>query len=655
MKRSIAVFIRILGFTVLLLSQAQAEFPWIYPPVGDIDPDGEIVKNIERERYQSALELLENIARSNPNSSLEARALLDIAGITGIYLRDTAAARNVYQQVIDQYAGSYYEVVARTERLRLEGNREEYDAGVAEILAEFGAPSMAEIESGENLEAHVRTMESLPPEIALALSSFYDARGHRLLYRDISPEGALNIALFGRQAFDILLPSRATPPLYTLYTEVLAKEIDFPRRDIGAKLVEPRITPLSPMPDAIVGQEVNIIIELTAGDFRDTPVDLQSVEVQLDGVDITFDLSVSSALQDRLVEGEVFERITLSLQRELPVGQHTISVFASSMSDLNRETAKASETWTFEVSDNPPPSELMLYPSKDSILAEREPHRNEGANFLLTLEKIEGKSARTVVAFDLDGVNLNGLSKATLIFTIAPNQGVDGWGYGGTVSAYPLAEIWEEGNGQSFGLQKKYHSSGNGSGTTWFSPIDENIGNGSPDSVRAWNGGATLNGTSPSITVQNHSSGRVEFDVTMDVLNGAGQGWLVKRDRENEGSKVSFFSKEGAVATGNLEFSPKLFLEFNSQVAHTPKAQWSVFSGIGLEFLFTELRATEGKSELPSMKELLQQSPVVALAVEQVLFETVRSHPAMNLTSRIAYRSWLADSMQIASVVFWPA
>ena len=273
---------------------------------------------------------------------------------------------------------------------------------------------------------------------------------------------------------------------------------------------------------------------------------------------------------------------------------------------------------SFEVREHSVSSEFS---KADTIISERFEHRNDGACVLLTLEKIQGKAARNAVAFELADLNLSGLSRATLVLTTDPSQAVTGWGNGRTISAQAITTPWQEGNGWSFGLKKKDQIAGNGSGATWFSPADEDISNDSPDSVTNWNGAtSSINpSTAPSVQIANFQSGEVAFDVTTDVLNGAEHGWLILKDQENVGSKVSFYSREGAAAAGNPDLAPRLNLEFGDPVASGASPSDGFLAKAGLGSISTRFRATQSGGELRSVREVLQENPVAALATEQLL------------------------------------
>lgn len=212
------------------------------------------------------------------------------------------------------------------------------------------------------------------------------------------------------------------------------------------------------------------------------------------------------------------------------------------------------------VPPDPPSGPVTLTASKDALIYEKSPHSNEGANPRLTLEKITGKAARNLLGFDLTGIDTDAVTRATLVLTIDPSSQVTGWGNGETVSVKPVTIAWAEGNGKMHSLPGHQQTAGSGAGTTWFSPTDENISNSSANAAVQWGGAATYatTGTAPPLTVHNHQTGELRFDVTQDVRNGVAQGWLLRKDAENKGSKVSFYSREGSATLG-----PRLILEYD--------------------------------------------------------------------------------------------
>ena len=285
---------------------------------------------------------------------------------------------------------------------------------------------------------------------------------------------------------------------------------------------------------------------------------------------------------------------------------------------------------------------LEMGPKADSTLQHRNPHQNEGISPYLTLEKIQGKATRSAVAFDLSDVNLTGLTSATLRLTVDPSQGVNGWGNGDTISALPLSTGWVEGNGQSFGLKKKDQVAGSGSGVTWFSPVDSDISNDYANSTVQWNGGTTGTPTSPLIVMQNHYTGTVDFDVTNDLLNGQGQnGWLLKKDQENRGSKVTFYSREGAAAAGNTDLAPTLILNYGNSTASTNSPGSALLARMGWNSGTLNLKPTNPSSELKNLRQALKDSSTAAFVGDQLLQNATRSNPPLHIATAIAYRVWL--------------
>lgn len=114
----------------------------------------------------------------------------------------------------------------------------------------------------------------------------------------------------------------------------------------------------------------------------------------------------------------------------------------------------------------PRPSSQTLPASKDSILSQQNPNRNEGANDLLRLShrpEEKNKSNNPIVAFDLSGVDLSGLTRARLVLNVQECEQPRKWGpEGRKVLAYPVNEEWVEGNGETFkaGSEEKTRGTG---------------------------------------------------------------------------------------------------------------------------------------------------------------------------------------------------
>ena len=297
-------------------------------------------------------------------------------------------------------------------------------------------------------------------------------------------------------------------------------------------------------------------------------------------------------------------------------------------------------------------TDQTVYTSKDTLIDNFDPNGNEGANGILALDKLLGRSSRSLVAFDLTDVDTTSLTKATLVLSIHREEKIFGCGSGESISVQALTRSWMEGNGRAYKvLPLRNRSRGSGLGATWQRDADTNIRNFRANGGTAWNGAqsATMPRTAPLVVARDDMEGTLQFDVTQDVLNGASHGWLVRKQHENLASRISFYSREGASAAGDPELAPRLILEFGGPIASAAPAD-SLLAKVGLGAIGTKLRPTHSGGELRSVREILQDSPVAALAAEQFLFEATRTNPVLNLSARTAYRSWLAEDIRLAAV-----
>jgi hypothetical protein len=203
-----------------------------------------------------------------------------------------------------------------------------------------------------------------------------------------------------------------------------------------------------------------------------------------------------------------------------------------------------------------PPCLIEVVADRDSFLRQGAPDTNEGANEVLRIQRTGNN--RALVAFDLAGVSLAGLVRATLNLTIAGNA--DNWGSSGrTVAAHRLLAPWTEGNGWSAGGDGR----GEGPGVTWPCATDADISDQQPDCDGSdWDGGLFAAATGPGVLHTNGLSGEVSWDVTADVLAGAPYGWILVKDLENQNGRVFYHSREGAASLGNPALTPRLVLEY---------------------------------------------------------------------------------------------
>ena len=194
-----------------------------------------------------------------------------------------------------------------------------------------------------------------------------------------------------------------------------------------------------------------------------------------------------------------------------------------------------------------------LHAVKDSFLMQGSANTNEGANPILRL-KASGNN-RAVVAFDLSEVNLTGLTKATLVLTVSDAS--TNWGEGRTVLAHRLLTSFTEGNGWNVGGSIR----GTGPGVTWKCATDDDVSNQATDCAAAWNGGTYADTTADPFIHTSGMTGEVTFDVTDDIVAGADFGWLIKKELEGQSGQVEYFSREAALAAGNIDLGPRLILE----------------------------------------------------------------------------------------------
>jgi hypothetical protein len=190
--------------------------------------------------------------------------------------------------------------------------------------------------------------------------------------------------------------------------------------------------------------------------------------------------------------------------------------------------------------DNACAPELLSH--HDSFLRAGAPNTNEGANPRLHIQGAGNN--RVLVAFDLTGVDLTRVTRATLILTIVENGG--NWGAQGirTVAAHPLLLDFPEGNGKTAGVPSSDATRGTGLGVTWACATDTEIANQRADCDPRWTGGTFGPATALPVVHVNGQLGEVQWDVTADVIAGV-TGWVVKKTNEEQPGRVAYSSKEG--------------------------------------------------------------------------------------------------------------
>jgi hypothetical protein len=588
--------------------------------------------------------------QANSGEQIAGFAKMEIYVIKSHYLKQTQEGTQILEEVESEFG---YTPAGLSAKMTLNDERNYFDLenwlDETNSLAQFyGCPTLPEVLSGTGNLVAIPGISKEEQEWAM-IQLYHDLIA-RLGVEDDRMLDELEVNLFLRGAIRTESVDRYTRQLIKQYAlEADRSKLPYTNPPRPEDTVGPSLALETPTGDPLaIGEALEMTI--SDGDFLQSQTDTSSISFSVDGLDVTQLCTVRPEveLSQVLEQGSLFEEIHILyfVESRLTDGSHHAILSAN-------DHAGNSNSLEFDFTVSRTPEEpVSLASSRDSILSLRSQHQNDGANPLLTLEEIQGKATRSAVAFNLAEVNLNGLSRATLVLTVDPNEHVDGWGNGRSITAKAVSVPWIEGNGKSFGLKKKDQVSGNGSGVTWFSPVDEDISNDSSNSAVNWNGAAVsaFPPTAPAAVISNGLSGEVEFDVTADVLNGAENGWLILKDQENVGSKISFYSREGAAAAGDSELAPRLILEYGDPVASTVPPSNTLLSRIGFG---TTLRTSTGGSELRSVKEVLQETPVAAFAVEQILMEATRSNPVLSMTSRVVYHSWLAEEIQIAAAPIW--
>jgi hypothetical protein len=608
----------------------------------DLPDEYKSAVSLREQGYTSeALDAFTSIVAQNAGTQLGGFAKYQIYDIKAQELNEVTEAVSLLEEISGEYVGTPAGLTADMALIdeRYYFELERWLQEVDSLLETVGGASVQDVINGSGVIHPVLSWEGREQE--WAFMALYENVISRLGVEADRQDDALAVTLFLRGSVRNANVGRYTRDLiehFALKKTQPGQPYTNPPRPTD--LTPPTVILTNPSAGEPLPEGAYLTLTLKDGDFRQSGLDFTSLQLLVDGVDVTehvlFRTTVN--LESVLVENSELE----ILEARLRIEQNTSTGSHQGLLKAKDQAGNLIEfPFVFEVSRAGSDGSSVVGASQDSTLTQKHPHQNEGANPLLTLEKIQGKASRCAVAFDLANENTNGLTKATLVLNIDPASHVTGWGNGETVSALALSADWVEGNGKSFGIKKKDAVAGSGSGTTWFSPIDENISNGSANSASSWNGAgqAALPATAPPVIVTNHSSGTLEFDVTADVLNGA-NSWLVLKDQENRGSQISFFSKESGE-----DLSPKLVLDFGDQVAGNSFNDSWLLNRLGFGSHNLKLKAEPRGSERPTFRKILQQNPSVAIAGESLIGLASGPNPVLSHASQTAYRMWLAEGL----------
>lgn len=456
----------------------------------------------------------EKIASDNPHTSKGGASNIRAGTISYEYLRDVNAAIRIWSSAARDFQGSAYEINAELCMVRARAGRttehpDDYLAALNELSVKFGGPKISTISEGSLAEANraAKDFRVLPQQAIKGLATvFLDAqllmtavgRHHNSLVL-----GAFNRASnYDGTSSDVAYRSMARGAAMLKFGRPAGVA---PRRD-------PTLVAAVPAAASVVPpSQTSISVSFSGGDVFEPGIELHSLRFEVDGEEVLKRSELTIETNADVQRGRPFETLTVKFYRAsgFAPGTHAVHLLARTIGYTGEGPGKLDVQWSFTVANSPPPStNQTLQVAKDSLIYEKSPHSNEGANPKLTLEKITGKASRNVLGFNLSGINAATVSKATLVLTIDPTDQATGWGNGETVNVKPVTVAWQEGNGKSYGLSSSQQTAGSGAGTTWFSPTDDNISNNSSNSVTQWSGGATYatTGAAPAMTVSNHQT-----------------------------------------------------------------------------------------------------------------------------------------------------
>ena len=185
---------------------------------------------------------------------------------------------------------------------------------------------------------------------------------------------------------------------------------------------------------------------------------------------------------------------------------------------------------------------LVIEPSDDATISERQPNLNLGAESILSLQ-VGHAAQRSLVKFDLSPYNINSNDIKKAVLKLFPDHSKlkhSRKGHGSTIVAHRIEENWQEAN------------------VSWACE----------DCSGAWYGGNYDHKSTDKAKIHKKKSDVVQFDVTDDLEDffqskAANYGWLIKLHKEDRGSGIVFSSKEGGSP-------PQLILTLDTSVDVAP-------------------------------------------------------------------------------------
>ncbi len=298
--------------------------------------------------FPGAVGNLESISRDFPNSQLDAAAQLELAFVYSQVLVDPPKARQLNSQVATRFPDLLEGYVAATNLLNIgllvDGRPfAEYLSGLNGLVDRAGGGSLAGIRSGRRLPS--RALANLPIETQRhILGGLYVEAAGRLARRP-SPEAgpqltqeAINVWTYARDAY---------PELYGgEVTRAIRQEIVLQSGQTGASTdsTRPSITKIKP--ERRVGPRSDVVVKLNDGDFTQSQVDLSSLSLLVDGIEVKSAVSVFTKTARKAKPGKAFMKTKLRYKapQAFSAGSHTVLIKVSDLAGNATE-----KSWSFTV------------------------------------------------------------------------------------------------------------------------------------------------------------------------------------------------------------------------------------------------------------------------------------------------------------------
>lgn len=311
-----------------LLAQPQLE---VFQPTPEFL---EASKMAENPGYrQQAVEKFQQIAAAQPRTTMAATCLFNAA----YYCESPPLAKQIYQQIANDFAGTTFEVHARESALLMEYNAKPDAQRFAvreQLLTSLGVPTVAEIVARPTRA--LTTLRLKQSAYREAVGDLYSSQAAILNAIGRYSE-ALAVAKFGRELY------QAYPQLENQFRGEVGRSYIY-QFGLNGKLPLPRPVPIHLSLKATSGRMCGrplIQGEAHTGDFSTKKIYLTFSTITLDNVDIRPELNLIFDYPRKLRPGQVFEKIYFSYQpkQRLAPGPHQLKIHLVTGSEEEGPTA----------------------------------------------------------------------------------------------------------------------------------------------------------------------------------------------------------------------------------------------------------------------------------------------------------------------------